>query len=479
MPYLVREMDNGLRVIVVRTDYPDIVTLRIPVQTGSRNEVEPGKSGFAHFFEHMMFRGTEQYSSEEYSAIQKKAGVNSNASTSDDYTNYYLTFTKPDLEKMIELEADRFQNLSYSESDFRTEALAVNGEYLKNYSNPLLKGFEKTRNLSFEVHPYGHVTMGYPEDIEAMPEQLEYSRLFFERWYRPEYTSIIIVGDVDPEETYDLVDKYWSGWERGDYVADIPAEPAGTGPKYEHIQSVGDTQPWLFLGFRSPAFNPAEKDYPAMSVIASIYFSNSSDLYQELVIEKQLVDQLSIDFPLNTDPNLNFVYIRLTDASHATAVEQAVMSTLARARTELIEPRRMEETKSRLRYGFTGTLDNSASIGAMLAQFVQYDRDPETVNRMYAQFEALTSEDVRTMADRYLRTVRVSLSHSRILPRWPVLRRRRRSTRLPGHVGGKRLLHCRMTVPILRCRRKNSHPVATLYRYHWLLVQRPHRRWST
>ena len=401
MPYLMRDLDNGLRVIIVRTDYPDIVTLQTPVQTGSRNEVEAGKSGFAHFFEHMMFRGTEKYPSDAYSAIRKAAGASSNAYTTDDYTNYHVTFTKPDLEKMIEIEADRFQNLAYSESDFRTEALAVKGEYLKNYSNPLLKAYERIRALSFSVHPYSHTTMGFIEDIEAMPGQMEYSRQFFDRWYRPEYTSIIIVGDVDPEATFDLVEQYWGGWERGSYVAEIPAEPPATGPQYDHIQWDGNTQPWMLMGFRSPAFDPAEKDYPAMMVLDSIYFSNSSDLYQQLVIEEQWVDQLGTDFPFNKDPNLNLLYLRLTDASHAANVESAVLNTLARARTELIAAQKLEQTKSRLRYSFAGTLDNSNSIGSMLAQFVQYDRTPETINDAYANFAALTAEDVREMADRY------------------------------------------------------------------------------
>jgi zinc protease len=415
MPYLMRELDNGLKVIIVPTDYPDIVTLQIPVQSGSRNEVEAGKSGFAHFFEHMMFRGTPNYSSDEYSAIRKKAGANTNAYTSDDYTNYYQTFTRPDLEKMIEIEADRFQNLAYSESDFRTEALAVKGEYLKNYSNPVQKAFERTRALSFGVHPYSHTTMGFLEDIEAMPDQLDYSREFFNRWYRPEYTSVIIVGDVDPEHTFDLVELYWGGWERGDYVADIPAEPPGAGPKHEHIQWEGETQPWLFIGFGSPAFDPAEKDYPAMSVLDAIYFSDSSDLYQDLVIDRQYVDQLLTDFPRNTDPNLNLVYIRLTDEAHAADVEAAVLETLARARTELIDPTKLEQTKSRLRYSFAGTLDNSHSIGATLARYVQYDRTPETVNQMYAMLDALDAADVRAMADRYFTDqtrVTVTLSNS-------------------------------------------------------------------
>jgi len=415
MPYLMRELDNGLRVIIVRTDYPDIVTIQIPVQTGSRNEVEAGKSGFAHFFEHMMFRGTEKYPGDVYYSILTKAGADNNASTADDYTKYYTTFTKPDLEKMIEVEADRFRNLAYSESVFRTEALAVNGEFLKSYSNPVMSAFERTRALAFNTHPYRHTTMGLIEDIEVMPEQFDFSREFFDRWYRPEYTSVIIVGDVDPQATFDLVERYWGGWERGSYVVDIPEEPEATGSVAEHIEWQGDTQPWLFFGFRSPAFNPAEKDFPAMSVLASIYFSESSDLYQKLVIEDQTVDTLAVDFPLNKDPNLNLIYIRLTDEAYAADVEAAVLDTLARARNELIDDVRLEDTKSRLRYSFTANLDNSAGIGQMLVEYVQFERTPETVNELYAAFAELTAEDIRDFANEYFTDqtrVTVSLSNS-------------------------------------------------------------------
>jgi zinc protease len=415
MPYLMRELDNGLRVIIVRTDYPDIVTMQIPVQAGSRNEVEAGKSGFAHFFEHMMFRGTEKYPADSYNSILTKAGANTNAFTRDDFTNYYTTFTRPDLEKIIEVEADRFRNLSYSEPAFRTEALAVKGEYLKNYANPLLNAYERIRSLAFKTHPYGHTSMGFIEDIEAMPDQIGYAKEFFNRWYRPEYTSVIIVGDVDPEATFELVEQYWAGWERGSYTAEVPAESEGTGSVSEHIQWEGETQPWLLIGFRSPAFKPNEKDYPAMSVLSSVYFSDSSDLYQKLVIEDQTVDELEVDFPLNKDPNLNLVYVRLTDEAHAAEVETAILETLARARNELIDAARLEDTKLRLRYSFTASLDNSAGIGAMLAEYVQFDRTPESVNDLYAAFAELTAEDIRDFANEYFTDqtrVTVSLSNS-------------------------------------------------------------------
>lgn len=419
MPYLMRDLDNGLRVIVVKTDYPDIVTLQIPVQTGSRNEVEPGKSGFAHFFEHMMFRGTEKYPADEYAEILKNAGADQNAYTTDDYTNYHVTFTKDDLEKIIELEADRFQNLEYSEAAFRTEALAVKGEYLKNFSDPTSKAYERVRDLAFDTHTYQHTTMGFVEDIDAMPDQLEYSRTFFDRWYRPEKTAVIVVGDVDPEQTFELVKKHWGGWERGDFDVDVPVEPPLEGPLYEHIQWEGPTQPWLFMAFRGPAFDPNAKDMPAMDLVSAIWFSESSSLYRKLVIEDQTVDQLEAYFPNRKDPNLLMFYARLTDESKAEEVVAAVNAALADARTRLVDEQKLEETKSRLRYSFASQLDNAGDIGSVLAQFVQHDRTPETVNEVYRTYERLTAEDIREHANRYFtdaNRVTVTLSPAEAMP---------------------------------------------------------------
>src|SRR5215212_4375185 len=117
-----RTLANGLRVIIVPTGFPNLVSIDIPVQTGSRNEVEPGKSGFAHFFEHLMFRGTPNTPPEKYRELMSKAGARDNAGTGDDSTQYYSTFAKEDLETILALYADMFQHLAYSESDFKTEA---------------------------------------------------------------------------------------------------------------------------------------------------------------------------------------------------------------------------------------------------------------------------------------------------------------------------------------------------------------------
>ncbi|HEY7544309.1 MAG TPA: insulinase family protein, partial [Blastocatellia bacterium] len=140
--YHIDDFPNGLRVITVPTDYPNIVALYIVVQTGSRNEIEEGKSGFAHLFEHLMFRGTEKYSTEKYDEIMKLAGADRNAYTTDDRTVYHATFSKEDLETIFELESDRFQRLKVPSDLFKTETKAVLGEYNKNASNPINKLLE-------------------------------------------------------------------------------------------------------------------------------------------------------------------------------------------------------------------------------------------------------------------------------------------------------------------------------------------------
>ncbi len=164
-----RTLPNGLKVIVVPSGFPNLVTVEIPVQTGSRNEVEPGKSGFAHFFEHLMFRGTPENPPEKYRQIMSKAGARDNASTSDDYTHYYSTFAKEHLERVLALYADMFQHLAYSEADFKTEARAILGEYNKNSAEPIRKLLEVQREQFYKVHTYKHTTMGFITDVENMP----------------------------------------------------------------------------------------------------------------------------------------------------------------------------------------------------------------------------------------------------------------------------------------------------------------------
>jgi zinc protease len=396
-----KTLPNGLKVIVVPTGFPNIVSLQIPVQTGSRNEVEPGKSGFAHFFEHMMFRGTRAYPPEAYQAILTKAGARQNAYTTDDYTNYHTTFAKEDLAKILEIEADRFQNLEYPLEAFKTESRAVLGEYNKNSANPIQKLFEVQRETAFKVHTYRHTTMGFLKDIEDMPNQFEYSKLFFDRWYRPEHTTVIVAGDVKADEVLPLVEKHWGGWKPGTYRVEIPAEPPPSGPVTAHVPWTTPTLPWVSVAFHGPAFSETSREWAALDILADLSFGPTSALYKKLVEEEQKVDRLFGGAPDNADPELFSVLARVKKAEDVAYVRDEILKAFAAAAAAVPPARRVADAKSAGRYGFLRRLDNTEAIAGTLARFVRYRRSYDTVDAVYRTYESVTPADLQAAARKY------------------------------------------------------------------------------
>ncbi|MFP5247207.1 MAG: M16 family metallopeptidase [Thermoanaerobaculia bacterium] len=395
-----RTLQNGLKVIVVPTGFPNLVSLQIPVQTGSRNEVEPGKSGFAHFFEHMMFRGTKQYPPDVYNAIITKAGARQNAYTSDDLTNYHITFAKEDLEKILEIEADRFRNLSYAEEAFKTEARAVLGEYNKNSANPISKILEVQRNAAFNTHTYKHTTMGFIADIEDMPNQFEYSKTFFSRWYRPEKTTIIIAGDVDADKVLPLVEKYWGGWERGPFTVDIPQEGEHKGPVYAHVPWSSPTLPWVTVVFHASSFFQTA-DEAALDTMLDLQFGQTSDLYKRLVEQEQKVDQLFFFGGGNVDPSLYTVFARVKDPKDSVYVRDQILQTYAALRNEKLDAKRVSDAKANSRYAFLRGLDNTDAIASTIARFAHFERSYDTINKYYRALDAVTPEQLQQVAQKY------------------------------------------------------------------------------
>ncbi|MHB0971196.1 MAG: M16 family metallopeptidase [Thermoanaerobaculia bacterium] len=409
-----KTLDNGLKVIVVPTGFPNLVSIQIPVQTGSRNEVEPGKSGFAHFFEHMMFRGTKAYPAERYQQMLTLAGARSNAYTSDDLTNYYMTFAKEDLEAMLKMEADRFQNLDYSIEDFKTESRAVLGEYNKNSADPSEKLYEVMSDKAYTTHTYKHTTMGFLKDIEDMPNQFEYSKVFFDRWYRPEYTTVIVAGDVTPEEVFPLVEKYWGGWKRGTYKVDIPQEPGPKAPVYTHVAWETKTLPLMFVAFHGPRFSENGKDYVAMDTLVDLWFGPTSDIYKRLVEQEQKVDQFGAYVPASVDPGLVTISARLKNAADAVYVRDQILAEIAKTRTTQVEAKRLEDAKSNGRYGFMRRLDNTEAIASTVARFAHHRRSYDTLNNLFRAYATLTPADVQAVAQKYFtdnRMVVATLAH--------------------------------------------------------------------
>ena len=401
--YTIDDLPNGLRLITVPTDYPNLVSVYIVVAAGSRNEVEAGKSGFAHFFEHMMFRGSENYTPEQREAVFTRAGAETNAYTSDDRTVYHATFSKADLEEIMKVEADRFLRLKYTPAQYKTEALAVLGEYNKNSASPFFKMNEVLRETAFRKHTYSHTTMGYLKDIEDMPNQYDYSLEFYRRFYRPEYTTIVIVGDVTRATALDLTKKYWSDWKRGDYKADIAEEPAQREARTAHIDWPSPTLPHLVVAFRGPAYSDEAKDKPALDLLAQMAFGENSELYQKLVLKEQKVDVLSPDFSNQIDPELFAVYARVKSPSDVNYVRDQILAAFKRSAETEIDQKQLDATRSRMRYGFAIAMDSSEAIASALAPYVSLRRTPETINKLFDTYTGVTPRDIRDAARKYFR----------------------------------------------------------------------------
>jgi zinc protease len=399
--YQVSDLPNGLRVVTVPTDFPNLVSFYLVVGAGSRNEVEEKKSGYAHFFEHLMFRGSENYPPGSFDAIMKKAGASSNASTWDDKTIYHETFAKEDLDEVLRLEADRFQRLKFSEEQYKTEAGAVLGEYNKNSASPFFKMYEVMRETAFRDHTYSHTTMGYLEDIKDYPNQYQYAWQFFNRFYRPENSTVIVVGDIKSDAVLAMVKKYFGEWKRGNYKSEIKTETPQDGPRKKHIEWASATLPVVQVAYRAPAFSETEKDKAALDLLSIIAFGENSDISQKLVLQEQKAVFVAAESDNHIDPELFTVYAQVKDVKDMDYVQSEILKTYKRYTTELVPQKQLDETRSRLRYGFVLGMNSNDAIASVLAQFVALRRSPDTIDKVFALYDSITPEDIRRFAAKY------------------------------------------------------------------------------
>jgi zinc protease len=399
--YELVELDNGFRAYLIPVNEPGRLAYVSMVRTGSRDEVEEGKSGFAHFFEHMMFRGTEKYP--YYDGITSEMGVDRNAFTSNDRTVYYLVGNSEYLEQIMDLESDRFQNLSYDEPAFRTEAGAVLGEYSQGAFSPGRWLNEKTRETAFDRHTYRHTTIGFEADVRAMPEGYEYSKSFYARFYRPENVILVIAGDFDVDAAKELVGQYYGGWEPGYVPPDVEPEPEQTAPRDRTVYYPGRTLPIVEVNYKSPAWSATDEMAVATEVLGQVAFGSNSDIYRKLVIEEQRLQSLNAGFGLQRDPSLVDISVMVKDAADMEPIKAEIQATIEHFQTELVDEKRLEDTKSNLKYRYLMGLETGQQVAFSLMTTIINTGTLEAIEDYYATLASLTPEDIREAAREVLK----------------------------------------------------------------------------
>ncbi len=402
-PLQVDTLSNGLAVVRVPFNSPGLVAYYTVVRVGSRNEVEPGKTGFAHFFEHMMFKGTKKHPEGERERILGTYGFDDNAFTTDDFTVYHSYGPNAGLEALIEVEADRFRNLEYSEPSFRTEALAVLGEYHKNAARPELRMEEKLGAAAFQKHTYQHTTLGFYDDIKAMPEQYQYSRTFFERWYTPDNSMLFIVGDFDDAKVMAAVREHYGPWARGKTApVSIPTEPPQREPRTTHVDWEQPTLPRHVLSWHTPAASLKTQSAAIQAVLVPYLVGPTSPLYKELVLEKQLAESIGSDYYEHRDPHLFTLNATLKREQDRKTVNSALLKAVRDLASNRVDAKRLEAIRSNLRYGLPMGLETAKDVGGTLAWYAGIFGTPDAVSRHYQNISRVTAAQLVEFAKEYL-----------------------------------------------------------------------------
>ncbi|MBI3557765.1 MAG: insulinase family protein [Deltaproteobacteria bacterium] len=420
LPHKEVTLTNGVRVFMVKYPSPHVVAYELPVHVGSRNEVEEGKTGFAHFFEHLMFRGTKHLSGKAFGDLYTKLGCENNAWTSYDMTNYHGVVASDNLAKILEAEADRFINLEFSEKVLRDEAGAVLGEYNKDVAQPEFLLEEKLMATAFEKHPYSHTTMGYKDDVLKYTERYKDVWPFFRRYYRPSNVSIVLVGDVDFAKNLKDIETYFGAWKDPELAPSaIPVEPEQTSAREAQVKLDKPTQTRITVAYKVPAFTTKNTDVAALDLLAEMLFSVTSDFQKEFRFEKKWLDSVSASGNESVDPGIWTIGLRLSEAGEGKNAEliAAVERVIASVRDKQPDAERLAATKKRFRNAaITSWFGAPDSLADRIAIYTNFEHDVGVLNRMFERLGEVGPGTINEVAKRYLTDARkttVTLSGTR------------------------------------------------------------------
>ena len=399
--YQENKLPNGLTVITHEDHSTPVINLQFWYHVGSKDE-KPGRTGFAHLFEHLMFKGSAHIKPEEHDKIIMNAGGVSNAYTQDDVTVYWETFPANYLERVLWMEADRMATLEVSEQNFKSEREVVKEERLTRIENPPYGDLlELLYNNPFEVHPYKHITIGSMADLNAAT--ITDVREFYQTFYVPNNAVLIVAGDFKNEQALGWIKKYFGDIPKGQKpIARSNAQepPQQKERRISHSKMV--PLPAYVAGYHIPADGHPDS-YPL--VIASTILSEgrSSRIYQSLVYDKQLALQADASGNFTEDPNLFFSMLIMNRGASIEEGEKALNSEIMRLTTEPVSDKELEKAKNKIRSEYAFGRESVQQKAQALGHAAVIHGDTASVNKEYDLFMKVTKEDIMRVAKTYFR----------------------------------------------------------------------------
>src|SRR5215213_7154255 len=389
IPYEKYVLPNGLTVVVHEDHSDPVVHVDVTYHVGSARE-EIGKSGFAHFFEHMMFQGSDNVGDEQHFKIVTESGGTLNGSTNRDRTNYYETVPSNQLEKMLWLEADRMGFLldAVTQRKFEIQRSTVKNERGQNYDNrPYgLAGETAARNLYPYGHPYSWLTIGYVEDLNRV--DVNDLKNFFLRWYSPNNATVTVGGDVKPAEVVKLVEKYFGSIPRGPEVSKVMVPPAVL-DQDRYISYVDNYARLPLLTMTFPTVPNYHPDMAALGCLAQVLGQGNNSLLYQTMVKPQHALQASAGSQLSELAGEFTVRVTPYQGKSLAEMEKLVRSALDSFEKRGVMDEDLTKFKGAAEAQYINGLQSVAGKVAQLAAFQTFTGNPNKIGDLLKSMNAL------------------------------------------------------------------------------------------
>ena len=392
-------LDNGLKVLLLEDHKSPAVTFQVWYRVGARNEKD-GKSGLAHFLEHMMFKGTPNTGPEEYSRIIAKNGGRSNAFTSSDVTVYFATMSREKIGIELELEADRMANALLGEKYFEPEKKVIQEERrMRTEDNPASALSEVASAVAYTVHPYRRPVVGWMQDIQNLTRQDLVD--FYKLYYAPNNAFIVMVGDFSSDEVLPKIKAAFGKIPRGPEPPKVDVEELEQRGERRVLFKKEAELPFLLSFYHAP--NLKSPDSYALDLLTVVLAGGqSSRLHHDLVYQKRLVRGIDADYSgVSIDPAGLSIYAQLLPGIDPAAVEREIDRGLEKLKAELISERELQKAKNQVEAAFIYAQD-SIFGQAMKIGYYETVGGWRQMDGYLDGIRKVTREDIRRVARQYL-----------------------------------------------------------------------------
>ena len=393
-------LKNGLRVITVEDHSAPVIALSITYNVGSRDERQ-GRTGFAHLFEHMMFKGSENVGSGEHFMLVFNNGGNMNGTTNEDRTNYFEALPANQLDLALFLEADRMKSLAITKDNLDNQRNAVQEERRLGVDNQAYgKSQEKHQEMMYDNFAYKHSVIGSMDDLNAA--SVEDVSAFFKTYYAPNNAVLVLVGDFNTNEALAKIRSSFEGIARQPNPPAVDmAEPAQTAERRASLEDVLARAARIDMAYKAVPGNTA--DFYALQVLAAaLQGGQSSRLYQKLVKEKEMVTGVGGFMDEKRGVGGFYTNATLRPGVKTEDVEALIYAEMDRLKKEPIADWELQKAKNTTRRNIINSLSSTLSRAVTIGQYTVYYNDPSLINSRLTKVAAVTKEDVQRVANKYL-----------------------------------------------------------------------------